>query len=196
MASSQTDMLGEHVNIGNVKDTQKDHREPSDSFSTNPGAADADDVCARLERMELTEEETDELLREALEINKKLKAELKRQEDRSKGRRSRNRATPTDSRASTERYGILPPILPGESGLSPEQERLYGGRLRPHISRTPQRTGVLSGKSRERVTISATVGSHSKASAKTSRISQSADKRSSRHSAGKQPEWNDRFSYT
>ncbi|XP_006826021.1 uncharacterized protein LOC102808004 [Saccoglossus kowalevskii] len=212
--ATQTETLEEQVTTGTEENATGDHLDRNSSVSSDDGSespgkhigdekqqVDAEDVCARLENMDLTEEETEELLQEALEINKKLKAELKRQGDGVKSGRSRNKSASTGSnpRPGSGKYVILPPIKPGQSGLSPEQERLYGARLRPHNSnRNPQRSGIGSSRSRERATVSANPGGNRRSSAKTSRSSQSADvKQESRHSKSKQPpEWNDRFSYT
>ncbi|XP_077989426.1 uncharacterized protein LOC144443757 [Glandiceps talaboti] len=145
-----------------------------------------DEVCRQLENMDLTEEETEELLQDALELNKKLKDELKRQERARSARsgRSRTRSTPDEARPGSGRYGVLPPIKKGS--VTADQSKLYGSKLTPSKSgKTPQQRKPSS-TSKDRPT-AASAGSLRQSSGKD-------DRGSARKEKGK-PEWNDRFSY-
>ena len=91
---------------------------------------EVESICSELENTELTEEETTSLLNDALELNKRLKAKLRRQEEerhRSDGMRSQlgngnNRSIGVSKRGDTL-SASLPPIHP-KRGLSLNQRQI------------------------------------------------------------------------
>ncbi|XP_070543390.1 uncharacterized protein [Ptychodera flava] len=158
---------------------------------------DPDELCSQLENMELTEEETEELLKEAMEINKKLKAELKRQEREmsAKSAKRHSRGTPTGERPGSGRYGVLPPIQSkGSAQRHAEKDKIYGVKLSHAKTGHTSQSSSSSTKSRDRTTISSGHGSKRQSPVKSGRVTQSADPKLTR-SKGR-PEWNDRFSFS
>ncbi|XP_038068827.1 uncharacterized protein LOC119738149 [Patiria miniata] len=165
---------------------------PCEHLTAASPVDDIDSICSELEHVELTEEETASLLSDALELNKRLKEELRRQElEERKGRdgmrNSKRRPANDVGRRGDAVSASLPPINP-KKGLSVTQRRIYnsveigGGSQKMKTSKTSsamqRKTHSADGSQR----LSSSLG-HSR-----SRGTQSAESK-------QRPEWNDRFSF-
>lgn len=96
---------------------------------------EVESICSELENTELTDEETSALLNDALELNKRLKAELRRQEHQEEQKLRdgmRSKAVGYDasgrpvgmSKRGDAKSASLPPIHPNK-GLSLNQRQIY-----------------------------------------------------------------------
>ncbi|XP_076443400.1 uncharacterized protein LOC143281956 [Babylonia areolata] len=94
--------------------------------------SDPEQLARQLDRVDLTEEESDELLREAYKVNKKLKMMLKQKQDKMADSIRRHSASSTQSQKGGS--SILPPINAKGSSAAPlRSHRSYG--------QSPRRTG-------------------------------------------------------
>ncbi|XP_072167192.1 uncharacterized protein [Diadema setosum] len=163
------------------------------------------EICQRLENIELDEDETESLLEEALELNKRLKAELKRIENEEQEakpqRESRSSANKHPISSSGRRPGQktnpLPPIAPrkgqpagtgGHRKGVPARSQGQREKSASHSSPAPHATVGRISTSAGSIEASQRRIKSAKKDMET-RPTRSAEQRK------KKPEWNDRFSY-
>ncbi|XP_033634516.1 uncharacterized protein LOC117295850 [Asterias rubens] len=159
---------------------------------------EVDSICSELEHTELTDEETSALLNDALELNKRLKAELRRQEHQDEQKLSRdgtrNKAAGFDNRGRSvgmskrgdAKSASLPPIHPNK-GLSHNQRRIHNSmEFRDHVKKTNSKPAPVMQRKTQSADRQASQRPASSGSVR--RVIQSAESK-------QRPEWNDRFSY-
>ncbi|XP_022110581.1 uncharacterized protein LOC110990081 [Acanthaster planci] len=150
---------------------------------------DIESICSELENVQLTDDETTTLLHEALELNKRLKEELRRREVDDGRARDATVGGAGVGRRGDAVSASLPPIHP-KKGLSVTQRRIYNSVEMGERSHKTKNRRVAVGAG-QRKAHSADGGHQQTASPLTrprARGTQSAESK-------QRPEWNDRFSF-
>ncbi|XP_041464341.1 uncharacterized protein LOC121415229 [Lytechinus variegatus] len=188
--------------------------QPGSEEAAEDGFEIPQDLCERLENVELDEEETETLLQEALALNMRLKAELQRREnndleDSSNVTNSRGpqghdvlssdkhiKNSSARHRRPGQKKNPLPPISPSKGQTTGSGNHRKGGPLKSKGQ--PERRGASSPAPHAiigRIVNSAGSVEGSQRRAKSAKKDLEGRPTRSAEQRKKKPEWNDRFSY-
>ncbi|XP_071964914.1 uncharacterized protein [Antedon mediterranea] len=178
-SESGLDMVDSDKISGGYNNTNKSKQDLSNDNMIDPLSLDPDAVCHQLENINLTEEDTEILLKDALELNKILKEHLLKQEGGSQKKKSTaNGKKPKKGTSSPG--GDLPP-LDTKRGLSAAQMR-----IRQPVQRDNSASKKLSTRS--------TQSPETKpVRAKTASSTSSRRRNSSKSKESNKKEWSDRW---